>query len=871
MRPRRLVVRLVSAQRALLAGLAVLVLLGVAVAVAAPRALGSAADAAVRSGVAQSGVAERTVKVEWVPPYRYFRDEPVDAAMLTATGDFLQQSMRPSLADMVEPFAWAAQSSPYEIRLADTGDRPDPESHQLVALRAQQDGLQGVTWVQGREPRADAPDTVVDGEPAPVFEIALAAQVADGLTVRVGDRLVTGGSSVEGPFVMEVVGTFVPGDSVVWETEPLTVRPLVDATGDVVVITGAGVVAPDDVGRLDGTVADSLSRIWTAPLRPELLDTDRVGTVLDDVGALRTATGGGGYGEGAYVATTRLGDVVTRLQERTHAVTQVWLIAAGALVAVGAAALWFASDLLRRRQRGTFALVRARGARPATVGGVVWSEVALVVVPTAVLGGALAWLAVPSRAVTGPVLAAVAVVALGVLLPGAMAWAAHRDRRREDRGRVRWRVVAEVLLVLAALGSWWLVRDAGGARPALSALLPTLLALVAGVVLLHLLAVARRVARRATAGRRGVVATVALAQDEGSGPRPVVVVLVAAVATTALASCVLASVAAAQERAAYESVGAQARVESRVPALGDALAARADSCGTAPAQARFDALLTDESGRRPATVLLLDLPAYRAAVDGTPLDVSAIAALSEAEPAGGARPVLVPAGMAAPATVQLGEQVVPVRAVGVTPPWLRTGAVVPLVAAIDGWPAPVTPDRWYLCGGIDESAVDGLDPSAIVASVSHELSEMRDQPLVPVATVGVVLAAALALLLALACLLMAEAARRPERLRDATLLRTLGSSARERRAVALLAGLPAVLAAVTVGLLAGVGLSVLVLRGAGLPALSGGTDPTLVVPWGVLSVVALLAAGLTVAAVVLGTARDERAVLAAQLKGDDRT
>src|SRR5690606_9305585 len=141
---------------------------------AAPRALGSAADAAVRSGVAQSGVAERTVKVEWVPPYRYFRDEPIDAAMLTATGEFLQQSMRQSLAAMLEPFSWAAQSSPYEIRLADTGERPDPESHQLVALRAQQDGLQDVTWVQGHEPRAGAPDAVVDGEPAPVFEIALA-------------------------------------------------------------------------------------------------------------------------------------------------------------------------------------------------------------------------------------------------------------------------------------------------------------------------------------------------------------------------------------------------------------------------------------------------------------------------------------------------------------------------------------------------------------------------------------------------------------------------------------------------------------------------------------------------------------------------
>ncbi len=868
MTPRRLVGRLVAAQRGLLAGLAVLVLLGVVLAVAAPRALGAAADAAVRSGVARAGVAERTLTVQWVPLYRYYRGEPVDDAALSGTGGYLQQAMRPTLAGVLDPMTWGAQSSPYEVRL-DSGARPDPESHQFVVLRAQQEGMERVTWVHGRAPEADAAATVLDGRPTPVFEVAFAAAVAEGLSVEVGDRLVTAGSSVEGPLVMDVVGTFVPDDSIVWETEPLTVRPNVDATRDVVEITGAALVAPDDVGRLDGSVADSLSRTWVAPFRAELLDTDRVVTVLDDVGALRTAIGGT-YGDGSFVASTRLGDLASELRERSDAVARIWWVGAVALIAVAGAALWFAADLLRRRQHGTFALLRARGARKATVGGIVWSEVALVVVPVALLGAGVSWLAVASRSVTDPLLGAVAVVAVGVLLPGIMAWSAHRDRRREDRGRVRWRVVVEALLVLGAVGSWWLVRDAGGSRPVLSALVPTLLALVAGVLLLHLVVLARRVARRAGAGRRGVVATVALAQDEGGGPRPVVVVLVAAVATTALASCVLASVAAAQERGAYEQVGAQTRVESRTPAVGAALAA-AGGCGVAAGQARFDALLEDGSGRRPATVLLLAVPAYLDVVAGTPLDPSALAALTDPGGEGGARPILVPAGIAAPDTVQLGGKVVPVRAVGTTPPWLRAGAVVPLVAASDGWPVPVDPDRWYVCGAVDDRAVDRLDAGAVVVSAPQELSELRGRPLVPVATAGVVLAAALALALALACLVMAEAARRPERLRDATLLRTLGSSARERRGVALLAGLPAVLAAVLVGLGVGVGLGLLVLRTSGLTALSGGTDPTLVVPWGVLAVVAVVAAGLTVGSVVLGTARDERAVLAAQLKGGDRS
>jgi hypothetical protein len=116
---------------------------------------------------------------------------------------------------------------------------------------------------------------------------------------------------------------------------------------------------------------------------------------------------------------------------------------------VAAGALWLAATIAVERRREGLVLLRARGASSTQLGALVGAQAALAAVPGAALGVLVA-LQVPGRSHAGDFVLP-AVLTLGAVLLVVTAGAQVHAGRAHRGGRWRW--VAEVLVVVAAVAS----------------------------------------------------------------------------------------------------------------------------------------------------------------------------------------------------------------------------------------------------------------------------------------------------------------------------------------------------------------------------------------------------------------------------------
>ncbi|MGF0168025.1 ABC transporter permease [Streptomyces albidoflavus] len=285
---------------------------------------------------------------------------------------------------------------------------------------------------------------------------------------------------------------------------------------------------------------------------------------------------------GAAVSTGLDGavDAFAGLSRAVSSVTAVALVGAGTVAGV---VLLMAQALTATRRRPELTLLRARGASVAGIAGRLLAETAVVVLPAAAAGQALAWLLLPEARAWLSLAASAAVAALACLALPVRAALAHRTPRvHEARGDLvlarpsRRRTVAELCLLVLAAGAVLALRGGTDVGGPLVAAAPVLVAVIAALVLVRLYPLPLRLALRPLARTRGALGFLAVART-GRGSAAQVLPLLAvltALTTAAFGGAVLAGIDDARDRAALLATGADARVErSRAP-LPDGLADR---------------------------------------------------------------------------------------------------------------------------------------------------------------------------------------------------------------------------------------------------------------------------------------------------------
>jgi len=358
-------------------------------------------------------------------------------------------------------------------------------------------------------------------------------------------------------------------------------------------------------------------------------------------------------------------------------------------------------------------------------------------------------------------------------------------------------------------------------------------------------------------------------------------VLVLAVAVAGFAGTVYSAVAAARGVAAVLGVGAHARVaaagmsETAVRAVRDSPGVEAAAAVTEVGVAR--------PGRRPVQrAVAVDPAAYQEVLAALGVPVRLPDRFLDARPGADPLPVLAEPDLS-------GRTDVTIRYAGADYPAVVVGDVTLLPGPYAGGdvvlvPRPAVPGL----GHVDEVLVGGADadPDAVRAAVAAATGEAAGAVAVTsveehvaqqeasgfhrgltlmlvVGTAG----AALGGLLAVALALVVQAAVRGRAL---SLLRTMGLSQRQARAVLLVEMLPLITLAVAVGAVAGLALPVILGPALGLAQFTAGTPVVTVVDPRTVGALVALVAVLAVGGVAVEAAVNRRTGLGRVLRVDSR-
>lgn len=851
-----------------LAVLAVVLLLAVVLADAAPRELGRVADRAVQVAVAAEPSAGMTVSAPFDGHVVEAVRDPGTADQLTEDAGHVRGALPRPLADVLGPPS--AEISTTELAEATPAG---PAVLRLAYLW--RDGFGGVDWVEGRAPGASTGGDVSQGQPWPV-EVGLSAPVAALTGARPGDRLTA--SAPDGLSVLLTVsGVFQardPGDAL-WTRIPGILQPSVRGAGaGRTVALGALLSAasvPDVRLALD---PQAVNRVIEFPVRPQALRFADLGAVARSVSALQAAPTDLGLAGPRPTVWTQLDQVARRVQARVLAAgAQASVLLVGVLAA-SIGVLGLGSWLLVRRRAAVLRRQRARGASLASTA----LSLALEQTALGVLAGSMG-LVTGRLLVPGPpswawvlpvlVLAVATAPVLGVLTvrgPPSRRAEIEDPGLRERSRRLRALASQTALLVVAVAALVTLRRRGLPVDPTGADLLlvlgPALGAVAAGIVGARVLVALQGVAVPVTARLRRAGPMLASAGGAAAGRAAPFVALTLCTALTAFGAVVGATVTAGEVQGSWDSVGADVLVRTDADHPLDALAAQLDGAAGVRAVAlgrlEQNVQVFGVAGTEWVDVLAVDSQAYGRLLAATPLpEPQAMAALGDATggPAGRPLPVLAAAtlrdGRSNPSLLWNG-QTVPLRAVGPAPALssvpagtgLRASLVVVDRAALSAVAGgQVDADVLWAVGPGAEAAVarSGVDAAAVTGRGAW-LDERRHEPLT--AGLLLLLRVAVPVLLGLAVLviLLGAAADAPRRGQTSAVLRVLGLDARQVRRVATGEAVPWSLLSAAWGLASGTVLAVFSRGPLALRLVTGQTgDPALVAPGWLLALPPVLA------------------------------
>jgi putative ABC transport system permease protein len=823
----------------------VLVLIIAAVAAIVPRTLAQQASAELRYQLDTIGPVARSLQgsVDFFEPWspsppptssQIYGD--LDAAFADA-----RSGLRAPLRDAVQAPRWIVQTPTLPLALVNGA-----VSRLGIRLTADPHYLDRVTFVQGTAPATwaasdvDAPATAA----AAPIDIALSTTSARQMDVAPGD-LLGGGNDADGipQTSYRVTSLFEPlraGDQY-WAENPSLVpaTPVIPDAGPAF-LSAAAFVAPLTVGRMSQTFAAARISLFY-PLRSDAVDGADAELLRRQLAQLTSAgiqLPGGGP---AMPITTRAEQAVDTAVQRDAALSGLLALLASAPLGVVLAVLGLGVQAVVASRRRDLALAGARGAGALQLRGAMALEGALLSLPITIIVTALAAVLIPVRpALDGfllPALVALAPPVLFAVLPVT----------REGTGRLARRVsrlrgVAEVAVVLLTAVALVLLARRGlaqavtsvGIDPLLSAV-PLLLAVSVGLLVVRGYPVPMRAARAAAARSRGLSAFVGSIRATRAPTIGLagVLALVVGISVSLFSTVLFGTFEGAIDRAAAESVAADARVDGPAftPAQRDAVAA-VDGVRAVAGIQHLGPLPLRATGVIDAGSLLIaqtaPLRSLRAAV---PVGLGA-----EVD---GRIPVLVSADLMSELRehrdATLGD--IPVRVMGSLPSdsqlgptrsWLLVDAAFAARFSVS-----FTPDLLLIRA--DPARLPGLQaPLAHAAgadvigsgvsalTVPTAAAERRSEPAVQSVRSGLVVGALLSALLCALALVLSTAAAAAGRARTAGILRTLGMP---RRALAGLIAwelVPVAAVALVVGAVLGVALPFLITAAVDLRPFTGG-------------------------------------------------
>ena len=854
----RMAYRHARAEAAPLLALLVLVLATSVLAAVVPLHLSATADTAVRQTLAQATDAERELTLGSA------NDGSV--AQLDAVHEQVLESMPPALRAVTDDGYRGVSSDQYVARLPE-GSLLREKPASWVRLRGQPGLLDGATatWQQGDAGSGPVERTRLGGRRVVLFDAAVAQEVAARLGLRVGQTLVL--EPVEASTrptqtaALRISGIFTTDEGALpeWQVAPELLTPGQQIIGETIVAYTGTVLVPESQQAALAKVSPLLTFDWHYPVRAEAVDAQTAPGVRDGLQRLilrgidlpgdsnpRSVLGS----VPSIAISSELVDLLEGYlggRSTAEAVTSVSVVG---VLALAFLVLALGSAGLARRRASALGLGRARGvSAPQALG---WSlvEAAVLAVPAGVAGYLIATWAVPARfSPTAVGLSALVVCwALASVVVGT--WRTYSPARP---GRVSTRALAELVVVLLAVAGLAQLRrrgiGEGGTDPVLATV--PLIAVGGAVVLaLRLLPHLVRLAGRLTRRRRGLTGFLGLT---GAGRVPGSVVaafsaLAVGLGFGAFAAGTQTTVDRGQTRAAWETVGADYRVDAASFLEEDVRRLRAVA-GVETVLPGLDvppSQVIAPTGEYTRTGLLaIDASAYADTLDSAPaglVDSEALVRIGATPSSDEPLPVLatpdvVTAMQGRTGTLAPGNALPsgPIEVVGEIESFPVAGGGPVVVADLDTLraqvaPALVRPNMLLLRGSDDAAdelrAVAEAFPQATQVSVrATRLADVREDPFVAatrqVFVGGSVVAGGYCALAVVLALLLGGRARAGTR----STLRMLGASARSTSRISILELAPLAALMVATGALVGYLLPWAVLPAIELATFTGGTRP----------------------------------------------
>jgi putative ABC transport system permease protein len=690
-------------------------------------------------------------------------------------------------------------------------------------------------------------------------QIAVTTATAKRFNLRIGSQVPLADTGID----LQVTGIVAPVDqraAPFWTVDPVAAAPVLvqPQLGQPYWQGGAFVPAADVSALQNRFVASNIQVIWTFPLALDNLTAAQANRLAVELPAALSTAGQLTF-RGGDTATVSMGsgalDMTGEFAAQEGAVGNLLNLMSVSLAVVGAAVVLLVAWLMAEKRREEFAVLRARGASRRQLAVAAFTGSAVAALPGAAAGVVVAVVVTPGAQ---PVLSSwLAGLTLLVALAGPIVITVRMHRgyagvSRPDQpgGRVwsRRRLVAEAGLALGSAGGLIALRHQGAAGPGggdvYASAAPILAAVPVAIVMLRLYPLAVRPLLRLAARRTGVTAFLGLARAARVSATAVLpaFAMVLALSLVSFAGMVRGAVIRGEVAQSWQAVGADAVVSlpsSMTAAQQHAIARLPGVQASMPV-----AVSTAQSGPGAALAVLFADPAqYAALLAATPfgpVPASFASFRGGGSHARGPIPALVSPGLTArlmdktvTLDLQFGQQL-RVQGVGAGPAMsqvqgitgLNVGGyiVVPASAASRFAPPPST--MLVVGPHLDGGALTAVVAKWHVAGASvvrraQLLSALEQAPLQRGAYAELAVggaAAAVGCLLVLLLTLMLSGQSREMTLARAT---TMGLSAAQGRALALIEALPQILSVVAGGLVSALVLVPLVGPTLGLSVFTG--------------------------------------------------
>ena len=703
--------------------LAIVALLSAFIAITGPRELAAAGTAALRQQLAALSSLDTgaAVTAQWTG-YRVRPGSMLAAGQVGAIGHNLVRAMRPPVVSPRRQ-RWAGVTTPQvNIPNPPPGTTLDLVPEAEIAYRA---GLAAnAHLVSGSLPgtggtggtgsvRSAGPGT---GKRVVTVGAAVTTATAARFGLHPGSRIALSPYQPGDPgVVVRVTGLIRPADpsAAFWQYDPVLAAPQITGPPHHQYWFAGLFIGP---GALT-TVQDAFSGAtqqgtWFFPLSLGGLTAAGLPRLLTGINALTSsnaaglaAAGAGGVTLSSVGVSANLGSALAAFNSQQQAVAAIDALLIVGLVTAGLILILVCARLAVDANRDELTLLRARGASGAQAAARMFVLTGLMAAPALAAGAALATAAVPGGGNRASWLLG-GVTALAALAgPPVIAGWRHRRgwpaaEQARDGGLAgtasarapvrRWRrAVIDLAVVAAAAGSLVALRQrgtAGRTDPFLSAS-PVLVAAAAGLLVARAYPAVVRAMLAVAAGSRGVVGFLGLASAARSRLGAVLpaLTLVLTLTLAAFAGIISESVAAGQQAASWQQVGADVLIQPPGDSTVPAAAQRA--VGTVPGIRQTAAVYTAAGGSPFAATLVWQRagapgPAASLSVGLAVVNPSRYAALAAGTPWPGFPAGLLSRGNAAGG----GARVVPVLAAPGLAAGARRGAAA---LVLDGIRLPV--------------------------------------------------------------------------------------------------------------------------------------------------------------------------------------